>query len=426
MASPKEERPREPRARRRRGRFSSLTWRILAINLLALVIVVAGMLYLDTYRRGLIEAKTAVLGAQGTVIAAALAESVVTGEDDGPLRIDEAVARQMFSRLIAPINTRARLYDAESNLLADSRSLAGAWASVQAASLPPPASLMEETTGAIYDWVVSKLPARRRLEPYRESAEPHGDDYAEIGAALDGALSSVLRDGGETGVILNLAIPVQRFKQVQGVLLLTADTADIEDKVRAVRFQILQISALALAITISLSLYLAGTIARPLYRLVEAVDAVRYGHQAGASIPEFPGRGDEIGDLSRALGDMILIAKVIARGALMRDECRGAHYKPEFAIPGPDSDKPAELREQAKKWCSAFKTQIDRWLKTTVAEYSEDGPKITYEEVDTSLIPPRPRTYGLKGAEIIDEVWRDMGRDFGAVGISAAATPTRR
>ena len=85
-----------------------------------------------------------------------------------------------------------------------------------------------------------------------------------------------------------------------------------------------------------------------------------------------------------------------------------------------------ELREQAKKWCSAFKTQTDRWLKTTVAECTEDGPKITYEEVDTSLIPPRPRTYGLKGAEIIDEVWRDMGRDFGAVGHTVTATPTRR
>ncbi|MCH9001062.1 MAG: succinate dehydrogenase flavoprotein subunit [Planctomycetes bacterium] len=118
---------------------------------------------------------------------------------------------------------------------------------------------------------------------------------------------------------------------------------------------------------------------------------------------------------TRAVGDMILIAKVIAQGALMRDECRGAHYKPEFAIPATDADEPAELREQAKKWCSAFKTQTDRWLKTTVAEYSEDGPKITYEEVDTSLIPPRPRTYGLKGAEIIDEVWRDMRREFGAV-----------
>ena len=123
---------------------------------------------------------------------------------------------------------------------------------------------------------------------------------------------------------------------------------------------------------------------------------------------------------------MILIAKVVAQGALMRDECRGAHYKPEFAIPATDADEPAELREQAKKWCNAFKTQTDRWLKTTVAEFTEDGPKITYEEVDTSLIPPRPRTYGLKGAEIIDEVWRDMGRDFAAVGRTAAATPTRK
>ena len=37
-----------------------------------------------------------------------------------------------------------------------------------------------------------------------------------------------------------------------------------------------------------------------------------------------------------------------------------------------------------------------------------DGPKITYESVNTSLIPPRPRTYGLKGAEIIEEVWSQM------------------
>ena len=129
---------------------------------------------------------------------------------------------------------------------------------------------------------------------------------------------------------------------------------------------------------------------------------------------------------TRAVGDMILIAKVIAQGALMRDECRGAHYKPEFAIPGPDADEPAELREQAKTWCKAFKAQTDQWLKTTVAEYDKDGPKITYEEVDTSLIPPRPRTYGLKGAEIIDEVWRDMRRDFGVAGRTVAAPPTGR
>ena len=298
-----ENRQRQPR-RRRRGRFSSLTWRILAINLLALVIVVAGMLYLDIYRRGLIEAKTQALGTQGKLIATALAENVVTVRDDGLPHMDGAVARKLLARLIEPIKTRARLYDEHGALLTDSLRAAGAWATVEADSLPPPAGVFEETVKAIYDGVVSMLPARRRLEPYRESAAPHGGDYAEVGAALNGLLSSALRDGGEDGVILNLAIPIQRFKQVQGVLLLTTSTADIEDNVRAVRYRILQLFALALAITISLSLYLAGTIARPLYRLAAAADAVRHGHAQGGAIPDFSNRSDEIGDLSRALGEM--------------------------------------------------------------------------------------------------------------------------
>ena len=111
---------------------------------------------------------------------------------------------------------------------------------------------------------------------------------------------------------------------------------------------------------------------------------------------------------ARAVGDMIVMARAITKGALLRDECRGAHYKPEFEIPAPDTDDPAELREQATTWCKAFKKKNDKWLKTSIAEHKPDGAEFTYEPVDTSLIPPRPRTYGLKGAEIIEEVWRDM------------------
>jgi len=112
---------------------------------------------------------------------------------------------------------------------------------------------------------------------------------------------------------------------------------------------------------------------------------------------------------TRALGDMLLIARVITEGALMRDECRGAHYKPEFDIPSPDADDPTELRRQAEAWCAAFKKKNDQWLKTTIAEYKNGEPVYSYEEVDIGLIPPRPRTYGLKGAEVIEEVWRSMG-----------------
>ena len=122
---------------------------------------------------------------------------------------------------------------------------------------------------------------------------------------------------------------------------------------------------------------------------------------------------------ARALGDMLCLAKVITKGALLRDECRGAHYKPEYMIPSPNSDDPKELREQAEEWCRQYRAQNEKWLKTTIARHTPNGPDISYEPVDTHLLPPRPRTYGLKGAEVIDEVWRASA---GRSGPAAKAT----
>ena len=109
----------------------------------------------------------------------------------------------------------------------------------------------------------------------------------------------------------------------------------------------------------------------------------------------------------RAIGDMILLAKVIAKGALQRDECRGAHYKPAFQIPAPTAQEPAALRQQAEEWCAAYHRQNQQWLKTTMARHTPAGPELWYEPVSTELIPPRPRTYGVVGAKIIEEVWKE-------------------
>ena len=54
-----------------------------------------------------------------------------------------------------------------------------------------------------------------------------------------------------------------------------------------------------------------------------------------------------------------------------------------------------------------FEENNRKWLKTTIATFDGHGePELTYEDVDTSLIPPRPRLYGLVGAEVIEEVWK--------------------
>lgn len=73
---------------------------------------------------------------------------------------------------------------------------------------------------------------------------------------------------------------------------------------------------------------------------------------------------------TRQLWNMLELAEAMTLGALMRDESRGAHYKPDF----PERND-------------------EKFLKTTKAAYSPEGPKISYEDVDTSLIPPRKRDY---------------------------------
>lgn len=75
---------------------------------------------------------------------------------------------------------------------------------------------------------------------------------------------------------------------------------------------------------------------------------------------------------TRQLKHMLELARVITVGALNRNESRGSHFKPEF----PERDD-------------------ENWLKTTLAAYTPDGPVLTYDEVDTSLVQPRARRYDV-------------------------------
>jgi len=110
---------------------------------------------------------------------------------------------------------------------------------------------------------------------------------------------------------------------------------------------------------------------------------------------------------TKALQDMFPLAKTILKGARMRDECRGAHYKPEFEMPHLKATEPVERRREAEQWCDRFEANNRKFLKSTIARWNGEHPDISYEDVDTSLVPPRPRLYGLVGAEVIEEVWKE-------------------
>ncbi len=294
-----------PVRRRRRRRFSALTRRILAINILALAFLLGGLLYLDTYRDGLVEAKLESLRVQGELIAGALGESAFRGDPENRA-LDPDTAGQIIRRLSETARARARLFDVSGALMADSRLLLGAGRQVILRRLPSDdaSSAFMALLEGLYDWVTSWLPLGSEFPPYLERADQRAEDYSEAAEALLGRNGWGRRDAGGDGQVLSVAVPIQAFKQVHGALLLSVFDGEIEESVRSARLAILQVFALALGVTVLLSVFLASTIARPVRKLADAADHVRRSVGGRAEIPDFTSRQDEIGELSEALRDM--------------------------------------------------------------------------------------------------------------------------
>jgi two-component system, OmpR family, sensor histidine kinase ChvG len=296
--------------RRRQGGgrwpISPLTRRILAVNVLALALLAGGFLYLGKYQASLVSQQIEALKMQGEVFAAALGEgAVLDSVDEGEILLPD-LARQMMRRLVEPTRARARLFDIKGDVIADSHVLRGPGDSVQVLELPAPeakGSIVRIADG-VYDWIVDKLPRRKHYPVYRESASPRAEDYPEVARALLGETGSAIRsDPANGGLVLSVAIPVQRYKQVLGAVMLSTSSGEIEEAVRTVRLELLRIFGVALLVTVLLSFYLAGTIARPIRRLAAAAERAR-GRGARVEIPDFTRRGDEIGDLSGSLREM--------------------------------------------------------------------------------------------------------------------------
>ena len=110
---------------------------------------------------------------------------------------------------------------------------------------------------------------------------------------------------------------------------------------------------------------------------------------------------------TKAVQDMFPSAKCILKGALHRDESRGAHYKPAFTMPSLSATEPAAKRKEAEGWCDAFELNNKKFLKSTICTWNGIEPEMSFEDVDTRLLPPRPRMYGLVGAEVIEQVWKE-------------------
>ncbi len=294
-----------PLSRRRQRLLSPITRRILAINILALGFLGAGILYLDEYKENLIEAELAGLVTQAEMFAVALSEGAVARSPSGQYRVSE-IPNQMVRRLVKTTGVRARLFGVNGRLVADSRRLVGSGGTVSIEVLPPPEDPENPLSRAfdLFERVANHIFGAKRYPKYTENSRPHARDYAEVVAALSGDYVKAVRALDRDRLMLAVAVPVQRYKQVLGGLLVTKDSKDIDDALYETRRDILKVFAVALALTVLLSVYLAGTIARPLRRLALAAERVRHDHSRRHRIPDMADRDDEIGELAATLNDM--------------------------------------------------------------------------------------------------------------------------
>ena len=307
--------------------FSSLAQRIIVLNLAGLAVLVVGILFLNQWRTGLIDARLQSLRVQGEIIASAIAASatvdsdVITVNPDRLLELKtgdtvstlsffdpalefpinpERVA-PLLRNLVTPTKTRARIYDREGLLILDSSNLYARGEVLRQLAKP------QDGTGFfLFDWwntLMAWLPGDD-FPQYQEYGADEGTRYPEVAAALTGAASAIVRVDAKHQLVVSVAVPIQRVRATVGVLLLSTNPGDIDQIDTAERWGIMRIALVAAAVTIILSLLLAGTIAGPLRRLASAAERVQSSATMRAEIPDFSDRADEVGHLSRALRSM--------------------------------------------------------------------------------------------------------------------------
>lgn len=300
--------------------MSGLSLRILAVNIIAIMILGLGILYLGQYTDSLIEGELTGLRSEAQLFSGAISEGAVrpvyqmsTSPFENPQQIEAIkpeLARRMVRRLGEIGKSRIRLYAIDGSVLSDSHQLSGMGASISADVemenlLPVPEkitfdSLFTQSATRFLDLI----PMKTQLMDFPKSMVTNIYTFPDTQAALSGNVQASAWKDKDGRIILTVSAPIQKGGQVLGVVLLLRDGAEVERAIAEVRVDVFRVFLGALGITVMLSIYLSGLISRPLQRLAFAAESVRQGKGRYVEIPDMSHRNDEIGDLSVALRDM--------------------------------------------------------------------------------------------------------------------------
>ena len=266
------------------GRWT-LTHRILAVNLLTLVLVGLAILYLESYRNRLEKERVRKIAAEATMAATAL-RSVIPDRRD-----------TLLAELSGRNHSRIRLYGPDGRLQLDSWSVTGPTYRLR----DPAEQRWTKDAARALDRGFNFIVGEETPEDFTEPADDRADAWAEIvDSRQSGRTETEVRQAPELTPVFSAAAPVAGGS----TLLVTDNDRSFTRTVRKQRRSLgIALGAVA-ALSIFLSLFLARTIARPLRRIAIAAHRVRLGRAREVRVPRLPSRRDEIGLLARSISDM--------------------------------------------------------------------------------------------------------------------------
>ncbi len=289
-------------------RITGLTVRIIAVNVVALIILLIGIVFVGQYQNSLIEARLQTFQIELELISSAVSERVHFNEEQNMPILDSLSTAPLVNRLADVTFQRIRVINMDGDVLVDSRTMPGLDDRLWAARFYAEHHQTSlETLILLVKFVTSFIPESDRLNLYPREVdiENRVQDFPDVKNALkEGVISMSVWEDYDEHIILSAASPIMQGNQVVGAVLLTRPGLQIETDIRELWINVIRVFIGTLILTILLSIYLSGVIARPLKKLAKAAEAVRRGQANADDIPDMSYRHDEIGELSAVLRQM--------------------------------------------------------------------------------------------------------------------------
>ena len=354
------------------GRWT-LTHRILALNLLTLLLVALSTLYLDVFRNRLSRERTHQTRVQ---TATALAAMGHVPQSEWPALL--ATASKVTG-------DRYRLYATDGRLVIDSWTLTGPTYQLK----DPKTEKWTQDVGRVLDRGFNFLVGARTLDDYTDPKVDRLQAWPEaVKARQLGRATSEVRNAPDLTPVISSAVPFER-----GVLLATDNDRTFTKTVRRQRALIVGAMGVVILISVLLSMFMARTIVRPLRRLALAAHRVRLGRAREVNVPRLPRRSDEIGLLARSVADMTQslrqrIDNIEAFAADVTHELKNPLASLRSAVDGLDSVEDPELRRRLMAIARDDVRRLDRLINDIgeAARTDAELARATFERVDLGTL----------------------------------------